>query len=52
MLTPGRLLDAQSELTDRGKAWVHGLQLHYAATPIEPAEAPWELDDFGGFKLM
>jgi hypothetical protein len=51
LLTPGRLLDA-GKLTERGKAWVHGLQHHYRAEPIQEAQAPAEIADLGGFKFM
>ncbi len=54
LVTPGRLMTRGFKLTNRAKAWIHGIREHYRpgkATKREHAEAA-DLADLGGFKFL
>ena len=52
LVSPGRFMDDDFQLTDRARAWIRGITNHYAGVPIEQAEyGAIGLDD-PSFKLL
>ena len=51
MVTRGRFLDDDHELTDRARHWIDGVQAQFASVPIEP-EAPSIRPEPFGFKML
>ncbi len=52
LVSPGRFMDDEFNLTDRAKAWIQGICSNYAATPIAAAEAAAAGAEAGAFKLL
>jgi len=55
LITPGRLMDDNFQLTDRAKAWIRGIRDQFAATPIDPVDKLREAVDMpevGKFKML
>jgi hypothetical protein len=54
LVTPGRLMTDDFQLTERAKAWIAGIRGHYTSQPITPAEAPTveKVAEVGGFKFL
>jgi len=54
LVTPGRLMTDDFQLTDRARAWIDGIRAHYQARPIQPAETPAveRVAAVGGFKFL
>lgn len=52
LVSPGRFMTDEFELTERAKKWTRGIQSHYHGTPI-PSEQSKEVGaEPGGFKLL
>ena len=51
MVTRGRFLDDDHELTDRARHWIDGVQAQFASVPIEPEAPPIRPEPFG-FKML
>ncbi len=39
LVSPGRFMDDEFQLTDRAKAWIRGIRSHYKTEPIAGADA-------------
>jgi len=52
LVSPGRFMNDDFELTERAAAWVRGIQSMYAGVPIATAEAAQVGAEPGGFKLL
>ena len=52
LLTPGRLMNDDGELTERAKAWVRGIRQEFRAEPVAAQEPEVEKRDIGGFKIL
>ncbi len=55
LITPGRLMDDDYQLTPRAKAWIRGLRAHYQAVALTPAQrvpAVSHAAEVGGFKML
>ena len=52
LVSPGRFMTDDFTLTDRAKAWIHGITSMYAGTPLAPAAAAQAGIEPGGFKLL
>ncbi len=52
LVSPGRFMNDEFELTDRAKAWIRGINSKYAATPLAPGEAIEAGIEPGAFKLL
>lgn len=52
LVSPGRFMTDEFELTERAKRWTHGIQAHYQGIPI-PTEQSKDIGaEPGGFKLL
>ncbi|RFB79551.1 biotin carboxylase [Methylovirgula sp. 4M-Z18] len=45
IVTRGRAMDKNFNLTERSKAWIDGIRKHFKAKPLAPAAAPQEVLD-------
>lgn len=52
LVTPGRLMTEDFELTPRAKAWIHGIRARFAATPVEAPQEVVEAEEIGRFKML
>lgn len=52
LVSPGRFMTDEFELTDRAKKWTHGIQSHYQGTPIANEQSKEVGAEPGGFKLL
>ncbi len=54
LVTPGRLMTSDFELTDRAQAWIAGIRRHYVTRPVEPAETEVveRVAEVAGFKFL
>ncbi len=52
LVSPGRFMTDEFELTDRARAWTQGIQSHYAGAPVAPAAREEVGIEPGGFKLL
>ena len=54
LITPGRLMTEDFELTDRAKAWTKGILSQFVSRPLQPAETvvAEEVAEVGNFKMM
>jgi len=52
LITPGRLMDDEGELTPRAQAWIRGMYGQYAAQPTEEAVPVVERSEVGNFKFL
>jgi hypothetical protein len=54
LVTPGRLMTSDFELTDRAQAWIAGIRRHYVTRPVEPAETAVveRVAEVAGFKFL
>ncbi|MBI1356456.1 MAG: biotin carboxylase [Acidobacteria bacterium] len=54
LVTPGRLMTEEFQLTDRAKAWISGIRGQYRARPLQAAEttAAERVAEVGGFKFL
>lgn len=55
LVTPGRLMTEDFQLTDRAKAWIAGIRSHYRGVPLAPQQAETvaaQVAEVGGFKMM
>lgn len=54
LVTPGRLMDDEFQLTERAKAWIAGIRSHYAGRPLQAQEdvAVARVAEVAGFKLL
>lgn len=54
LVTPGRLMTDDFRLTDRAKAWIHGIRNQYRARPLQAAEtaAAARVAETAGFKFL
>jgi hypothetical protein len=51
MVTRGRFLDDDHELTDRARRWIDGVQSQFASVPIGQQPPPIRPEPFG-FKML
>ncbi len=51
LVSPGRFMDEDFNLTDRAKAWIKGIRSQYASIPLSGGEVSSE-PEHHGFKLM
>lgn len=52
LVSPGRFMDDDFQLTDRAKAWIKGINAQYVGEPVPTAEHVRIGIDDGSFKLM
>ena len=52
LVSPGRFMTDEFQLTDRAKKWTHGIQSHYQGTPLPGTRAEEVGAEPGGFKLL
>ena len=54
LITPGRLMNEDFELTARAKAWTQGILEQFVSRPLEPTETvvATEVAEVGNFKMM
>lgn len=52
LVSPGRFMTDEFELTDRARKWTHAIQSHYQGTLIPNARAEEVGAEPGGFKLL
>ncbi len=54
LITPGRLMTEDFELTERAKAWTKGILSQFVSRPLQPAETviAEEVAEVGNFKLL
>lgn len=54
LVTPGRLMTDDFQLTDRAKRWIHGIRNQYRTRPLEGTEtqAVDRVAEVGGFKFL
>jgi D-alanine-D-alanine ligase-like ATP-grasp enzyme len=54
LVTPGRLMDDDFQLTPRAKAWIAGIRAQYSGRPLETAEtqAAARVAEVAGFKFL
>ncbi len=54
LVTPGRLMTDDFQLTDRAKAWIHGIRNQYRARPLQANEtaAAARVAEVAGFKFL
>jgi D-alanine-D-alanine ligase-like ATP-grasp enzyme len=52
LVSPGRFMDEDFQLTPRAKAWIKGIRSQYKGEPIAGVQVPMNDPDFGGFKLL
>jgi hypothetical protein len=54
LVTPGRLMTDDFQLTDRAKRWIHGIRNQYRARPLQTAETKIvdRVAEVGGFKFL
>lgn len=52
LVSPGRFMDDEFALTDRAKAWIHGIQSHYAGSPLSPGQPAAIGIEPGAFKVL
>ena len=54
LITPGRLMTENFELTDRAKAWTKGILSQFVPRPLQPEETviAEEVAEVGNFKIM
>ncbi|MGP1311066.1 MAG: biotin carboxylase [Phycisphaerales bacterium] len=52
LVSPGRFMDEDFNLTDRAKAWIKAIRGEYAGEPVAEAPVPANDPEFGGFKLL
>jgi hypothetical protein len=52
LLTPGRLMNDDGELTERAKAWVRGIRQEFRGEPTDAKDPEVEKRDIGGFKIL
>lgn len=53
LITPGRLMTEEFELTERARKWTAGIQAAYTSTPIGPdASITAQVTEAGNFKIL
>ncbi len=54
LITPGRLMDDDHNITARARKWIAGIRKHYETRPVTPAQAPAAAQavEVAGFKLL
>ena len=52
LVSPGRFMDDDFQLTDRARAWIHGIQSQYVVQPVAKAVHTRIASDDASFKLM
>lgn len=54
LVTPGRLMDDDFQLTPRAKAWIEGIRAQYKGRPLQPKEdeAVARVAEVAGFKFL
>jgi hypothetical protein len=53
LVTRGRLMDDEYELTDRARAWIAGIKASFHGAPLEPDDAPQlPVPEPFGFKML
>jgi len=54
LLTPGRLMTDDFELTDRARAWIRGIRAQFASRPVAPADlgVTSQVAEVGNFKIL
>ncbi len=52
LVSPGRFMDDDFQLTDRAKAWIRGINARYAAVPVSPEETAAVGAEDHSFKLL
>jgi hypothetical protein len=52
LVSPGRFMDENFELTPRAKAWIEAIRSEYGGEVVASAPIPANDPDFGGFKLL
>jgi len=52
LVSPGRFMTDDFEMTERAKQWTRGIQAHYAGNPIAPERSREVGAEPGGFKLL
>ncbi len=52
LVSPGRFMDENFDLTPRAKAWIDAIRSEYDGVAVAGAPIPVNDPDFGGFKLL
>ncbi len=54
LVTPGRLMTEEFQLTDRAKGWIHGIRNQFRARPLQATEtaAAERVAEVAGFKFL
>ncbi len=52
LVSPGRFMTDEFELTERAKKWTHGIQAQYQGSPVPAEETEEVKPEPGGFKLL